>query len=61
MPSKVIRIFFAVVMFFTSGFEREIEALELGFQARDVIAINILLLPDDALLSRAEAVNAKLM
>jgi acid phosphatase (class A) len=38
----------------------EAEALELGFQARDVIAIDILLLPDDALLSRAEAVNARL-
>ncbi len=38
----------------------EAEALELGFQARDVIAINILLLPDDKLLSRAEAVNAML-
>ena len=38
----------------------EAEALEMGFQARDVIAINILLLPDDTLLSRAEAVNAKL-
>ena len=39
----------------------EAEALELGFQARDVIAIDILLLPDDVLLSKAEAVNAKLM
>ena len=38
----------------------EAEALALGFQARDVIAIDILLLPDDALLSRAESVNAKL-
>ena len=38
----------------------EAEALKLGFQARDVIAINILLLPDDRLLSRAEAVNTRL-
>jgi acid phosphatase (class A) len=40
--------------------EAEAKALELGFQARDVIAIDILLLPDDELLGKAEAVNAKM-
>jgi acid phosphatase (class A) len=41
--------------------EREAAALALGFQERDVIAIDILLEPDAVLLNRAEAVNARLV
>jgi len=41
--------------------EAEADALELGFQTRDIIAIDVLLEPDDVLLSRAEAINSKLI
>jgi acid phosphatase (class A) len=39
----------------------EAAALELGFQEQDVIAIDILLEPDNVLLSKAEAVNGEFM
>ena len=39
--------------------EAEAAALALGFQEKDIIAINILLEPDDILLSKAEAINAE--
>ncbi len=50
-----------ILIVFAVFCETEAKALELGVQARDVIAIDILLLPDDVLLSRAEAVNGKMM
>ena len=45
----------------TGDCEAEAAALALGFQAGSVIAIDILLEPDDTLLSKAEAVNASLI
>jgi acid phosphatase (class A) len=41
--------------------EAEAAALEMGYQAKDIIAINILLEPDDVLMSKAEAINTEFM
>ena len=61
MKLKAIIIVTFLVAFSPSVWAEKAEALGLGFQAREIIAINILLLPDDTLLRRAKDVNAKLM